>query len=150
MPASTAHFSHDDRAGVDAKAHGKLDAILGLQAAIQRPHGLHNPQSCAHGPVRIVFVGSGVAKVNEKPITEILRYVAVKALNNVSGRFLVGAHDLAKVFGIEPGGQVGRSNQIAKHHGQLTPFRLWGAGLRRRGCCLDVARGCCRHGIQRP
>ena len=135
---------------MDAKPHGKLDAILGLQAAIQCPHGIHNPQSCAHGPVRIVFVGLRVAKVDEKSITQILCYVAFKAMNHVSRRFLVGAHNFAKVFGVEPSGQVGRFNQIAKHHGQLTPFRLWGAGRRRRGCRLDVAFGCCRHGIQRP
>jgi len=124
MPASTAHFSHDNRAGVDTKPHGKLNPILGLQACVQRSHGLDNPQSCAHGPVRVVFVGSGVAKVNQKPITQILRYVAVKVLNHVCGRFLVGPHNLAKVFGIKPGGQFGRSNQIAKHHGQLTPFSV--------------------------
>ena len=41
---------------------------------------------------------------------------------------------------IEPDGQFGRSNQIAKHHGQLAPFRFWGAGLHPRGC---------RYGIQR-
>jgi hypothetical protein len=148
MPASTAHFSHYDRAGVDAKPHGKLDVILGLQAGIQRPHGLDNPQSCAHGPVRIVFVGLGVAKVNEKPITEILRYMAVKVLDDVSGRFLISAHHFSKVFGIKLAGQVGRSNQIAKHHGQLTPFRFWGAGLHCGGCRLDVVRGRCRNGLR--
>jgi hypothetical protein len=124
MAPPTAHFSHDDRTGVDTQPHGKLDAILGFHAAIQRPHGLHNPQSSAHGAVRIIFVCLGVAKVNQKPITEILRYMAVKSLNHVSGRFLVRAHDLAKVFGIEPGRQVGRAEQIAKHHSQLTAFRV--------------------------
>jgi hypothetical protein len=148
MPASTAHFSHYDRAGVDAKPHGKLDAVLGLQVAIQCPHGIDNSQSCAHGTVRIVFVGSGVAKVNEKPITEILRYVALKVLNDLRRRFLVGAHDLSEVLGIELAGQVGRSNQIAKHHGQLTPFRVWGAGLSRSGCRLSVVRGRCRQGLR--
>jgi hypothetical protein len=103
MPASAAHFSYYDRAGVDTKPHGKLDAILGLQTAIQRPHGFDNPQSCAHGPMGIVLVGFGVAKVNEKPITQILRYVSIKTLNNFSSRFLVGAHNLPKVLGIKAG-----------------------------------------------
>jgi hypothetical protein len=107
MSVSTAHFSHYNRPGVDAKPHRKLHTILGLQPAIQRFHGFNNSQSCSHGPMRIVFVGSGIAKVDEKPITEVLRYVAVKGLNDVSRRFLVRAHDLAKILGIEPGGQVG-------------------------------------------
>jgi hypothetical protein len=141
MPPSTAHFSHYDRSGVNAKPNGKLNAILGLQAGVQLPHGLDNPQTCLHCPVRIVFVCLGIAKVNQKPVTEILCYVAVKALNYICCLFLVGPHNLAKVFGVESGGQFGRSNQIAKHHGQLTPFGAGEAGLKRMGCRLTVVRG---------
>jgi hypothetical protein len=92
-------------------------------------------------------VGSWVAKVYEKPITEILGDMAVKVLNDLRRRLLVGTHDLSEVFGIEAARQLGRSNQIAKHHSQLTPFGVLGSELRRRGCRLSVVRGCCRNGM---
>jgi hypothetical protein len=94
-------------------------------------------------------VGSRVAKVYEKPITKILGYMTVKVLNDLRRRLLVGTHDLSEFFGVELAGQLGRSNQIAKHHGQLTPFGVLGVELRRRGCRLRVVRGCCRNGMRK-
>jgi hypothetical protein len=104
MTACTAHFSHYDRSGVDAEPHSNPNTIRGLQAGIQCSYGLDNPQTRSHGAVRIVFVGSRVAKVYEKPITEILRDMTVKVLDDLRRRLLVGTHDLAEVFGIELAG----------------------------------------------
>jgi hypothetical protein len=41
---------------------------------------------------------------------------------------LVRDDDIAQIFGVHPGGERGRSDEIAKHHGQLAAL-----GLRRRG-----------------
>jgi hypothetical protein len=52
--------------------------------------GLDQLQPGLHGPLRLVFMGMGIAKVHQEPIAEVLRYIAIKALDH-SGGLLVGA-----------------------------------------------------------
>jgi hypothetical protein len=57
MPPAAAHLAHDDWPRVQAQAHGKLDAIVSLQAGIQRRHGVNDVQAGVGGSQRIVFMG---------------------------------------------------------------------------------------------
>ena len=41
--------------------------------------------------------------------------------------------DIAQIFGIHPGGECGRSHQVAEHHRQLAPLSLRRRGNRSRG-----------------
>jgi hypothetical protein len=74
--------------------------------------------------LRIILVGTGIAKVDEQPIPEILRDMSLIARNDLSTGLLVGAHDLTKLFRIELFGQHGGADEVTEHHRQLTPLGL--------------------------
>jgi hypothetical protein len=86
-------------------AYRHLDAILWFQTRMQGCHGLDKLQTALHGPLRLVFMGMGVAEVHQEPIAEVLRYIAVEVLDHGSRSLLVGAYDGAVVFGVEPAGE---------------------------------------------
>ena len=65
-----------------------------------------------------------IAKVHQQAITEVLRNVAVKALDHVGAGGLVGAHHLTVVFRVELPGEGSRVHQITKQHCELPAFRL--------------------------
>jgi hypothetical protein len=99
---------------MDSHPHGQSHPLLLCQAAIERRHGLHHAEPGPHCPLRIVLMGAWVAKVDEQAIAEILRYVPVKALDDLGGGLLIGAHHLAQVFGVELLAQTGGVNQVAE------------------------------------
>ena len=45
-------------------------------------------------------MGLGVAEIHQHPVAHVLGYEAVEVLHGVSDAFLVGADDLAEVFGV--------------------------------------------------
>ena len=73
----------------------------------------------------------GVAKVDEQAPPEVVGNIAVKALDHLGTRGVVGQHDRMPVFGVKPPGQCGRVNQITGQHGELAAGG--GEGVR-RGC----------------
>ena len=100
--------------------------VLRFQARIQRRHGLDKLQAGLHGPLRFVFMGLGIAEVDQQPIAEILRHIAVKALDHGGSGLLVGAYHGAVVFGVELAGELRRVHQIAEHHRQLPALGFGG------------------------
>ena len=127
MPPSTAHLPHNHQAGVDSHAHGELDVPLSLQPGIELPHRLQHRQAGVDRPPGVVLVRLGIAKVDQEPIPEILRDIAVKALDHRGTGVLVRSHHLALVFRVKPPGQAGRVDQITEQYGELAAF-----GVRRR------------------
>jgi len=77
------------------------------QSAIQSAHGLDNPQSHQHRPLRIVFVGPRIAKVDQEPIPQILGNVPVQALDDLGTGRLIGPQHLAQIFGVKLASQTG-------------------------------------------
>jgi hypothetical protein len=126
VPPATTHHSHHDRAGVDAEPHGEMDAVLRRQTGIQRGDGLNNTQPRVHGAPSIVFMGRGVAKVDQQAITEVLGDMPLVACNDLGGSLLVGAYHRTQVFGVKLAGELRGADQVAKQHGELAPFRLRG------------------------
>jgi hypothetical protein len=53
--------------------------------------------------------------------------VPVHARDLARDRVLVGAQDLAHLFGVKAGGECGRADQVGEQHGELATL-----GLRRR------------------
>ena len=100
VPPATAHHPHHDRAGVDAEPHGELHTVLCRQTGIQGGDGLDNAQAGVHGAPGIVFMGRGVAKIDQQPIAEILGDMARVVLDDLGRGLLVGAHHRAQVFGV--------------------------------------------------
>ena len=144
VPPTTAHHPHHDRAGVDAEPHGELDAVLCRQTGIQGGDGLDNAQAGVHRAPGIVFMGCGVAKIDQQPIAEILGDMALVVLNDLGRGLLVGAHHRAQVFGVELAGELRGAHQVTEQHRELPPFRLRGRADRRCGQHRHRIRRCAR------
>ena len=134
VPPATPHHPHHDRAGVDAEPHGEVDTVLCRQTGIQGGDGLDNAQAGVHGAPGIVFMGRGVAKIDQQPIAEVLGDMALVVLDDLGRGLLVGAHHGAQVFGVELAGELRGAHQVTEQHRELPPFRFGG----RSGRCLDA------------
>ena len=86
---------------------------------------LENAQARPAGPLGVVFVRLGIAKVHQQAIAQILRNIPVKALDHRGAGLLVGPHHVAPVFRVELPGQAGRVHQVAEQHRELAAFGLW-------------------------
>jgi hypothetical protein len=53
-------------------------------------------------------MGHGIAKIHQQAIAEVLRHIAVKALDHRRAGLMVGAHHVPKVFGVQAAGEPGR------------------------------------------
>ena len=71
------------------------------EPCLQGMHGFDNPKPGPYGAHRIILMRGGIAKVDEQPIAEILRNMAVKTVNHRGAGVLVGAHDFPVLFGVE-------------------------------------------------
>ena len=144
VPPAAPHHSHHDRASVDAKPHSELRTVLCCQVSIQGGDGLGIVQASVHGAPGIVFMGRGVAKIDEEPIAEILGDVARVGLDDLGSGFLVGVDHGAQVFGVELAGELGGAHQVTEQHRELPAFRLelveQAPGLARRPGCLIPLR----------
>src|SRR5467141_1869289 len=74
---------------MDAEARGDPHPVALLQVGVQGLHGPDNPEPGAHGALGVVFMGLGIAKVDEQAIAEILGNVPVHAFDHLSTGVLV-------------------------------------------------------------
>ena len=74
LAVATAHLANDHQPGVEPNAYRHPYPILRFQTRIQGRHGLDKLQTGLHGPLRLVFMGMGVAEVHQEPIA---RYCAI-------------------------------------------------------------------------
>jgi hypothetical protein len=101
MSRASPHFAYDDQTRVNSQAHGQSDPMLVPEARIQAPHRFDDSQPGAHRSLGIVFVCPRIAKIDHKPITQILRDMPVKAVDYLCADRMIGTHDLAQLFGVE-------------------------------------------------
>ena len=59
----------------------------------------------AHRTLGVVLVGTRPAEVDEEPVAQVLRDMALVALDHAGADLLVAAHDLAPVLGVEASSQ---------------------------------------------
>jgi hypothetical protein len=138
MPLTPTHLPYDNQAGVDADPHSQLHTVRCCQTGIQGGDGLDHAQAGVHGTPGLVFMGCGVAKIDQQPVAEILRNIALKSLDDLGTGGLIGPDHRTQVFGVELAGQLGRADEITKQHGELAAFGLWGARRWRRRARLEV------------
>src|SRR5262249_41934696 len=105
MPISTTHLPHDNQTSMHTYPHRKPYTPLVFQAGVQHADGLNNAQACADSSLGIVFVRLGIAIVDQQAVPEVLRNIAVEALDDLCTRRLIGPDDLAVVFGVESSGE---------------------------------------------
>ena len=104
-PVAATHLAHHHQPGMDAHPHSQAYAMVAHQVRVPGADGLDNPQAGMHGPRGIVFMRLRIAKIHQQPVTEILRNMSGKALDDCRTGGLVGVDDLAQVFRVEPPSQ---------------------------------------------
>jgi hypothetical protein len=112
--------AHDHLASRDA--HARPEARLRQRG--QAAHALDQLKSGAHRPLSIVLVGLRPAEVGEHAIAQELGDVPFEPADDLRAGRLICPHDVAQVLGVEPGGELGRADQVAEQHGQLAAFGL--------------------------
>src|SRR5215470_4940372 len=119
-------LANDDEAGVDPDAHlqrrSERTSCGWLTLSMETADCLYDTQSCPHGTLGIVFMGQGIAKVDQQSIPEILRDVAIKVLDHNRAGRMIGLYHLAKRFWIKVRRERSGRHQIAKEYGQVTAF----------------------------
>src|SRR4029450_9242505 len=98
-----------------------LDTIELCEATIGVGQGAQYLEASEHGPLGVVLMSRGPAKVDEDTIAEQLGNMAVIALDHLDAGGLVRPHHVAVVFRVEALGQLGRLDQVTEHHGEVTP-----------------------------
>ena len=71
----------------------------------------------------------GIAKVHQQTIPEVLRNMAIKALDDCCSGLLVGPYHVSPIFRVELAGEACRINEVTEHHRELASFGIWGATL---------------------
>jgi hypothetical protein len=78
----------------------------------------------SHGALGVILVGAGIAKIGEHAIAHEPGDVAVVNGNDVGAGGPVGADHLPHVLWIEASGDLGRTYQIAEHHGEMASLGI--------------------------
>src|SRR5262245_26863437 len=78
----------------------------------------------------------GIAEIHQEPIAKELGDVSLIALDDLGTGSLICTHHVTPVFRVELRGQLGGLDQVAKHHGQLATFSVWGMRFWCRDCHL--------------
>jgi len=92
-----------DQARCDPDPGGERCTILGLQAA----NRVRQFESGLHGPLGVLLMRGGPAKVGEQTIAHVLGDVSLPALDDLSAALTIGAHERTQVLGIEPCRELG-------------------------------------------
>jgi hypothetical protein len=72
--------------------------------------------------MRIILMGLGIAKVDQKPITEELGDVPVIAANHLRTGGMIRPDHVPVVFGVELGGEFRGVHEVTEHHRELPTF----------------------------
>jgi hypothetical protein len=109
---------------MNSHSDGDLDACVLLELGIQLPDRRYHSEASPHRPLGIILMRQGIAEVDQQAIAEILRDVALEALDDLGTGLLIGAHPLAVVFRVELAGEHGRVHEVAEQHRKLAAFRV--------------------------
>jgi hypothetical protein len=98
-----------------------MNANAGLYPTIRetRHQALLNLDSASRSPLRIIFMRQGIPEVDEDPVPQVLRHVALKATDRLHTLRVVLTQQFSQLFGVDVLRQVGRLDQVAKHHAEL-------------------------------
>src|SRR5215813_10713371 len=102
----------------------ELDTLLLLQTGMEVSHRIQDTQTRSYCSMRIIFMGMGIAEIDEQTVTQELGNVPVIAANHLRTGGLVGTYHVPVLFGVELGGKPCGIDQVAEHHGELPTFRV--------------------------
>jgi hypothetical protein len=95
-----------------------------LQTGMEVSHGNKHSQTRSYSSLGVIFMGVGIAKVDQETIPKELSNVTVIALNHLRTGGLVCTDHIAPVFRVELRGEFGGVHQITEHHGELATLSL--------------------------
>ncbi len=96
--------------------------MLALQRVAHSPEHVKHFQTGAHRTLGVVLVRLRVAEVGQQPVHQVLRDVALPALQDGRRRLLDRAHDAAQILRIELARERARTDQIARQDRELSPL----------------------------
>ncbi len=91
-------------------------------------HRVDNIERRAHRANRVILMGLRPAEIDHQTVTEILRDVAVIALDDRRASLPISVQKGPQVFRVKLFGQRRRAHQVAKHDGDLPALRCRRAG----------------------
>ena len=80
---------------------GELDTLRLLQPLRQVSQGREDTQTSTYRSSCVIFMGMGIAKIDEKSIPKELSNVPVKTLDDFRTSRLIGTYDFPVLFGVE-------------------------------------------------
>ena len=95
---ASSHLSRHHQPGVNPDTHDQLQVFFRLETGIKGVHILKYRQTGPHCSLGVVFVGLGVAEVDQQAIAEVLGYVSVKGGYGSGADLLVAADHVPKYF----------------------------------------------------
>jgi hypothetical protein len=117
----TGACTHYYRSRIDADACRELWAP-GLAADLG--DGIEHLQACPRRTFRIVVVRLRIAKERHHTVAEVFGDVASITGDRFGGGAMIGSNHLTPFLGVELSGDFGRSNQVTKQHGQMSPLAM--------------------------
>ena len=107
-------------------------------------------QATGHRATGVVLMRARPAEVHRQPVAQVLRDHALVVRHHLGAGLLVGLHQRAQVFRVQPLRQRGRADHVAAQHGELATLgRAGSRGTRwRQGDTRD--RGQLRSGLHQP
>src|ERR1700730_2175034 len=118
---------------------------------VELRYGAEDRQACARGTLGVIVVRFRIAEIGHHAVAEVLRDMPAEALDCLRRRTMVLADDLSPLFRIEMPCYLGRADQIAEKHRQMSPLALKivvrfntrrGRGGSIERCCAFVTKFC--------
>src|SRR5262245_39128090 len=110
---------------MNANADSELDTFDSLQTDIQVSHRIQDTQTRPYRSLCVIFMGMGIAKIDQETIAKILGDVTLIALNHLRTGGLIGTNHVPVVFGIKLAGELGGVHEVTKHDRELPSFGVW-------------------------
>jgi hypothetical protein len=122
------------RAGADQvtdhdKSRGDAEPRLQSLGKVEAGDRRYDRKPGPHRPLGVVFMRLGVAEINQDPVAHIFGDKTFEAGDGIGDGAMIRPDDLAQIFRIEACGQRGRTDEVAKHHRELSTL-----GVGRRRC----------------
>jgi hypothetical protein len=135
VPVNLARRVHHCRTGFETDAGGKFRLAGTRVLAVELSQCTLDCECRAHRALGIVLVRNRIAEQRHQPVAELLGDMAAHLRHRRRRGVEIRADEIAPLLGIELGGNAGRTNQIAEHHGEVTALAHGfnaGTQLRRR------------------
>jgi hypothetical protein len=119
LTGSRVHIGDHHKARRDAYAYLELLSVPGVEF----PDRSHQFQTGPHGALGIVLACRRIAEIRKYIIAKCADSGAADALDDSGTRQMNRLQHLLQIFGIEPGGEFGYADNLARQHRQLPAFR---------------------------